>query len=260
MSSHNGRKINQLLKGWPKETAVTKTHLDKLGIYRQLVAKYVHYNWVERLGTGAYTRSGDTVNWRGGVYALQSQLDMTIHVGGQTALGLQGRSHFIPLGPHKKVILISDRPEHLPAWFRKHQWGVTLEHRCFSLFEKVPGNVATELNCGGFEILMSSAEQAIMEQMRLVNTNDDIMHVYQLMEGLGTLRPAVVQNLLENCRSIKVKRLFLWNAEESGHAWFARLDTTRVDLGTGKRQLYKGGSLNEKYQITVPRKEELQNV
>ena len=107
---------------------------------------------------------------------------------------------------------------------------------------------------------MSSAERAIMEQMRLARNNADINHIYQLMEGLSALRPDTVQELLENCRSIKAKRLFLWNAEVADHAWFRRLNPSRVDLGKGKRQVYKGGQLNEKYQITVPRPEELQNV
>lgn len=260
MGSQNISKINQLLRYWPKGTVVTKTHLNKLGISRQLVAKYLHYRWIDRLEARAYIRSGDTVRWQGGLYALQEQLGMTIHVGGRTALELQGRSHFIPLGKHKKVILVSAQPEYLPTWFRKHQWGVKPEHSCLSLFENIPGNTTTKLDCGGFEIVMSSPELALMEQMRLAGTNADINHIYQLMEGLSTLRPDTVQELLENCRSVKVKRLFLWNAEIAGHAWFSRLDPLRVDLGKGKRQVYKGGQLNKKYQITVPRMEEIQNV
>ena len=260
MGSQNISKINRLLRYWPKGTVVTQAHLNKLGISRQLVTKYIHYQWINRLGARAYIRSGDIVRWQGGLYALQTQLGMTIHVGGLTALELQGRSHFIPLGQQKKVILVSDRPEHIPAWFRKHQWGVKLEHSCLSLFERVPDNVTTKRDCGGFEIVISSAERAIMEQMRLAKTNADLNHIYQLMEGLSALRPDTVQELLENGRSIKVKRLFLWNAEVADHAWFRRLNPSRVDLGKGKRQVYKGGQLNEKYQITVPRLEELQNV
>jgi hypothetical protein len=45
---------------------------------------------------------------------------------------------------------------------------------------------------------------------------------------------------------VKVKRLFLWSAENVGHAWFERLDVAQVDLGKGKRQLYKGGQLDKK--------------
>jgi hypothetical protein len=41
----------------------------------------------------------------------------------------------------------------------------------------------------------------------------DLVEDYQIMEGMGTLRLAVVQQLLEQCNSIKVKRLplyFIW--------------------------------------------------
>ena len=260
MGSQSGRKINQLLQQWPKGTVATKAQLDKQGIYRQLATKYVYYGWIERMGRGAFVRSGDTVDWRGGLYALQTQLGMTVHVGGRTALELQGLSHFVPLGRQKKVILVSDQPEQLPAWFKNYRWDASLEHHCLSLFERVPDKATAKLNCGGFEVVMSSAERAVMEQMRLARTNDDIEQAYRLMEGLTTLRPNVVQNLLVNCRSVKVKRLFLWSAQTVGHAWFGRLDSSRFDLGKGKRQLYKGGQLDPKYQITVPKQEQLPSV
>ncbi len=255
MGSQDGRKINQLLKVWPKATVVTKPYLDELGFYRQLTAKYLRYEWMERLGTGAYIRSGDTVEWQGALFALQTQLGMTVHAGGVTSLELQGRSHFIPLGEKKRVILISDRPEQLPAWFRNHQWKINPEHHCLSLFENIPKKSSTRFDCGGFEITMSSTERAIMEQIHLAGSNDEIEHVLQLMEGLTTLRPKIAQELLENCRSVKVKRFFLWSAEAAGHAWFKRLDLSCIDLGKGKRQIYKGGRFNQKYGITVPERE-----
>ena len=260
MDGHNKSKINRLLKSWPKGTVMTQAHLDKLGIYRQLATKYLRYNWIDRLGEKAYMRSEDTIGWEGGLYALQSHMGMSIHVGGRSALELHGRSHYIPVGQNKRVTLISDQSEHLPAWFRNHQWGVNVEHRCLSLFDNVPNEAKSSLGCGGFEIDISSAERAMMEQMSMARTNDDISHIYQLMEGLGTLRPDVIQELLENCRSVKTKRLFLWNAEMVNHNWYDRLNTSQVDLGNGKRLLYKGGEFNKEFQITVPRMAELGNV
>jgi hypothetical protein len=70
----------------------------------------------------------------------------------------------------------------------------------------------------------------------------------------------VAQELLENCRSARVKRLFLWSTEKAGHPWFERLDTSQVDLGKGKRQIYQGGRFDRKYQITAPPEEELPGV
>lgn len=44
--------------------------------------------------------------------------------------------------------------------------------------------------------------------------------MFELMEGLNNLRPNQVQDLLEKCESVKVKRLFLYLAEKAGHEWF----------------------------------------
>lgn len=96
--------------------------------------------------------------------------------------------------------------------------------------------------------------------MRLARTNDGIEYALELMHGLSTLRPEVVQALLQACRSIKVKRLFLWAAEAAQHHWLELLNLNTIDLGKGKRQLYKGGRLDTKYQITVPSAEELPDV
>jgi hypothetical protein len=260
MARQKTAKINQVLQEWPKGTVATQTWLNQLGVSSKLANWHVGSGWLRRFGPRAFTQPGDQVGWQGGLYALQTQLGMTVHVGGRTALELQGRSHFVPLGRQKKVILVSDQPEQLPAWFRNHQWEVILEHLCLSLFARVPDKASTKLDCGGFKVIISNAERAIIEQMHLARSNDEIEHAYKLMEGLSTLRPNVAQALLENCRSAKAKRLFLWAAETAGHAWAGRLNTARVRLGKGKRQIYKGGQFNQRYQITVPKAEQLPNV
>ena len=208
----------------------------------------------------SFSRETEKVDWQGGLYTLQTQLGMSVHAGGKTALELQGLSHYVPLGEHRRVLLISDRAEQLPTWFRKRDWGVLIEHVRMSLFKKLPAEAVVQYSSGGFEIAISSAERSVMEQMRLIGSNDDVEYAYQLMEGLNTLRPNVVQELLENCSSMRVKRFFLWSAETIGHDWFKRLDISRIDLGKGKRQIYRGGLFNPRYQITVPKQGELPGV
>jgi hypothetical protein len=72
------------------------------------------------------------------------------------------------------------------------------------------------------------------------------------MQGMTSLSPNKLENLLKNCKSIKAKRLFLWFAEKQGYAWFNKLDLTNVDLGVGNRAIAKSGKLDKKYLITVP--------
>jgi hypothetical protein len=80
----------------------------------------------------------------------------------------------------------------------------------------------------------------------------DLVECAQVMEGLTTLRPKILQPLLEKCSSIKVKRLFLYLASRAGHDWFKRLDPSKLELGSGDRTITKGGVYVAQYGITVP--------
>jgi hypothetical protein len=253
-------KINRLLQHWPKGTVATQTWLKQFEISRKLANWYVGSGWLVRFGPRAYVRPGDEAGWRGGLYALQTQLELSVHIGGLTALGFHGRAHFVPMGPGRKVTLISDRPEQLPAWFRRQRWHSDLAHHCTSMFHSIPDSAISRLDCGGYEVVMSSVERAIMELIHLCRNNNDILHAHELMRGLSTLRPDAAQTLLENCRSVKVKRFFLWSAESSSHSWFEYLDQSKISLGNGTRQIFKQGKLDKKYMITVPVQEELPSV
>jgi hypothetical protein len=65
------------------------------------------------------------------------------------------------------------------------------------------------------------------------------------------LKPKVLQELLESCSSVKVKRLFFYISDKVGHAWFKRLDLERVNLGSGIREITKNGKLDKKYGIVI---------
>jgi hypothetical protein len=92
-----------------------------------------------------------------------------------------------------------------------------------------------------------------MECLSLAPQQFPLVEAKEIMEGLTTIRPAAVQELLENCKSVKVKRLFLFLAEKAEHSWFKYIDTQKIDLGSGKRSLAKDGVLVSKYQLVVPK-------
>lgn len=104
-----------------------------------------------------------------------------------------------------------------------------------------------------FELLLSSPELAAMEMLSLIPKEQSFDEATKIMEGLTTLRPQLVQSLLEECISVKVKRLFLFLAEKLEHNWFKELQIENINLGGGKRVIVKNGMLNKKYNITVPR-------
>ena len=76
---------------------------------------------------------------------------------------------------------------------------------------------------------------------------------YQVLSGLSNLRPGELQKLLEQCSSVKVKRLFLYMSEKAGHQWFKYIDQSVLDLGKGDRSLVDKGVYSSTYRISVPR-------
>jgi hypothetical protein len=255
MGSSTGSKINQLLRRWPNGTVAVSSWLEKQGAYQQLVQRYEATAWLRRVGQGAYAKAGDKIEWTGGLYALQEQLKLPIHVGGKTALQMQGYAHFLPMGKGTAVSLFGPPDMKLPAWFKQYRWGVKVRYTATNLFSGQGDQGLTKKELGSYSIKVSTPERAIMELLYGVPLVDSYEEARLLMEGLTTLRPRVVQNLLEKCASVKVKRLFMLLGENCKHAWVRKLDPSKVDFGKGKRTLVKGGRFDPKYKITVPKME-----
>ncbi len=252
MNGQNIQKLNHLLKAWPKGTVAVSSWLKNQGVYRQLSDVYEKSSWIESIGHGAFKQSEDNVDWQGGVYALQDQLKLNVHVGGRSAMEMQGQMHFVPLGENYPVFLFGLK-RFLPVWFIEHQWKqlVTYVYTNSFPYEKKIG--LTKKDMGAFSITLSSNELAIMEVLYLVDKNETYEHASLLMEGLKTLRPAVVQELLEKTSSIKVKRLFMHFAEYFNHPWVKYIKAVNIDFGKGKRVIGKGGNFDSKYNISVPK-------
>lgn len=251
MSRYNSSKINRLLRVWPRGTVAVHSWLSSRGIYRQLADSYQKTSWLVRIGHGAFARVDDHVDWTGGLYAIQEQLDLPIHAGGKTALQIAGYSHYLPLGRGQNIYLFGSSKEKLPGWFKRKDWGVKICHTMTNLFPREQNMGLTKKEMGEYSITVSSPERAMMEVLYFVPQEETFEEARLLMEGLTTLRPKLVQKLLEECNSIKVKRLFMYLAEECGLPWVSKVDLSGVDLGCGKRVVIKGGVFDQKYRITV---------
>ena len=250
-ASQKREKINQRLLTAPGGTVLTVEWLRARGISRKLANYYATSGWLKRVGEGAFTLKGDAADWLGAVYGLQQKRDASFHPGGRTALELASAAHFLPLGADAPVYLFSRAGERVPVWFRGFPWAgrVRLVSSNF-----LPADVGLrEHSAGEFTVKASAPERAILELLFQEGCDADIYeHARLIFEGLGTLRPEVVQALLESCSSVKVKRLFLHFAEQHRHPWFRELKVEKISLGSGKRVLVKGGRLDAKYLITVP--------
>jgi hypothetical protein len=214
-----------------------------------LLYHYKKSGWLIGLGRGAFAKAGDSVDWRGGLYALQEQLKLSVHLGGKSALAYQGSAHFLKLGTDS-VTLFATPGTRLPSWFTRFKWEATVSLITTNLFPNDLG--LTSESVGDFSVKISSRERATFEMLYMAPKNQSLSEVRLLMSSLTNLRPKLLQQLLESCSSVKVKRLFMLFAEELKLPWVKKLDSDQVDFGTGDRTIVKGGKLHSKYRLTLP--------
>lgn len=243
-------KINQLIRNWPKGTVKTVKELEFLGYTPQLLKIYTNSKWIELFSRGIYKLYDDEVNWQGVLFGFQKKSpEPTLHAGGKTALNLMGYGHYLSRNENK-VYLFSDRKENVHYWLKKFNNVILKRNEVFNYTK--PENIKL-YNTGNFLIMISSPELAAMEMLYLVPNEQSFDEALKITEGLTTLRPQLVQQLLEECNSVKVKRLFLYMAEKNEHQWFQKLNIEKINLGSGKRVIVKDGVFDKKYLITVPR-------
>ena len=251
MSTKNGKNLNQLLFNWQRGTVYTQSYLSKMGYYHDLVKSYRRNNWLESLGGGAYKLAGDTIDLPGGVHTLQQQLNLPIHIGGRTALEMGGYAHYARFG-RNKCFLFTTEIIRLPRWFSNYTWEMDIQFKTSNMFPPGMETGFTKYKHKDFTVKISAPERACMEMLYYVPGMQGFDEALKIMENLPNLRPGIVQELLENCNLIKVKRLFLFMAEKTNAPWLNELNQDRVNLGKGKRSIVTNGHFNKKYQITIP--------
>lgn len=234
----------------PSGVVYLSSWLTKNGFSTQLLNRYKKSNWIYSIGTGVWMRVGVEPTYQGALYAIQEQSKLSVHIGAKTALSLQGKAHYLELST-QQIILFGSSKEKLPAWFSKYDWGLKVNY--FSSSFLPPKMGLQTLEQSNFSLLVSSPARALLECLYLVPKKQELVECYEIMEGLNNLRPKQVQELLEQCTSIKVKRLFLYMAEKAQHDWFNYINLEKIDLGKGKRSLVKDGVYIAKYHIAIPK-------
>lgn len=228
----------------------TSAHLKTLGITPQDIQNYTTSRWLVSLGRGAFKRPMETVTWQGALYSLQTQLKLPLHVGALTALEMSGNSHYVRFAA-TKAYLFSPLNVSLPLWFRTN-WGSDVRHVQTKLLPVDLG--LTERRAPeGFTLKASSAERAALELLHLAPKEFDLLEAGMILEGMTSIRPKLMQSLLEQCASVKVRRLFLYLAERAGLPVMRHLDLDRIHLGAGDRSLVPQGRYVAKYQLLLPK-------
>ena len=270
-------KLNWLQHNLPDGLVVDAAWLHQKGFSSALRSKYVRHGWIEQVSRAVYRRpparlatpgEEQGLRWQNVVVSLQTLLACRVAVGGRSAIEQQGFAHYLASSSPREVHLYGE--EALPGWVSKLRLDTRFVfHNANRLFKegsdrrgRLPTAAGSKSARGGFirqpwghpewPITMSALERAILELLDEVPQRETFHQADMLMEGLRNLSPRRLQKLLADCRSVKVKRLFLWFAERHNHAWLKKLDRRGIDLGRGKRMLVRGGKLDPKYNITVP--------
>lgn len=271
---HKKDKLNRLQRLLPDGLLADARWLGEQGYSRQLRGRYLAAGWLESVARSVYRRpSAMPVHWQQVVASLQMVLGRGVAVGGRSALELHGYEHYLsPRGP-QRIHLYGN--ESLPGWLTALDGPRFVYHNANRLFPSLSTAPAietfrtalsesTDALHQPFEhlvwrrldfdwgVVMSTPERAALEMLDELPTRETFHEADMFMDSLSVLRPNRVSELLSACRSVKVKRLFLWFAERHEHQWFEHLSLDGVDLGSGKRVLARGGKLDRKYGITVP--------
>jgi hypothetical protein len=261
--------LNRLERDFPEGLLADTAWFGERGYSRQLLNHYVSAGWLEQPARGVYRRPRGTLSWQQAVISLQTLLGQPLALGGQTALDLQGYSHYLAFG-QREVHLYGLKA--LPKWLGELDLDVRFyrhdDKRLFKqkatirvkpngtdgLTASVAGEGITTMAWGqwNWPLSLSSVERAYLELLDQVPGRVSFDLADKVMESLANLSPKKLQPLLVDCRSVKAKRLFFFFADRHQHAWVKHLDRKTMDFGKGKRVLAKGGRLEKRYLITVP--------
>lgn len=206
--------IKRLQTGLPRGAPFDLTTLAPLGVSAQLAARYTEGGWLVRLAHGIYAFPNDDFGVYGALKFLQQRVP-GLHVGGKSALALQGVRH--NLGSRDTLVLWGDVRFALPTWFTS-RFPARYAHA--SLFGWPDDALATKsvttppgLPDG---LRVSTSERAVLEMLYEVGTKQSLEEARNLFDGVRSPRKDLLGQLLAHCTSVKTVRLFLTWARETG--------------------------------------------
>jgi hypothetical protein len=245
-------KLKDLLAIWPENAIFIATELKRLGYSSELIFKYTKSKWLKQIAPRVYARFQDSPSWQAIVCALQTQMNSKIYIGGKTALEIHGFIQYVPMN-YRTIHLYSPINHYFPKWLLiENTTDARIIHYSSNIFGKVELLGLTEKEESNFKIKISTPERAILEMLHHIPSNQSFIESAEIMEFLVGLRPVLLNELLNVCQSIKVRRLFLFLADLNQHPWFKEINFD-LNLGKGKRVVEKNGVFNKKYLITVPK-------
>jgi len=213
----NGNSRHQVIKrlqaDLPRGAPFDLATLAPLGVSPQLAARYAEGGWLVRLAQGVYAFPNDDFGVDGALKLLQRRVP-GLHIGGKSALALQGVRH--NLGSRDSLVLWGDTRYTLPAWFTS-RFPARYVHA--NLFDWPNATLASK-SLGtppGLpeELQVASPERAVLELLYEAGTKQSLEEARNLFDGLRSPRKELLGQLLSCCTSVKTVRLFLTWARET---------------------------------------------
>jgi len=205
--------IKRLQTGLPRGAPFDLAILAPLGVSAQLAARYAEGGWLVRLGHGVYAFPNDDFGVYGALKFLQQRVP-GLHVGGKSALALQGVQH--NLGSRDTLVLWGDARFALPAWFTS-RFPARYVHA--NLFDWPDNALAskTVVTPPGLPdgLRVSASERAVLELLYEAGTRQSLEEARNLFDGVRSPRKELLGQLLSCCTSVKTVRLFLTWARET---------------------------------------------
>ena len=199
-----------LPRGAPFDLAL----LESFGVSPQLAARYVESGWLVRLGHGAYAYPNDTFDAKGALLFMQRRV-ASLHIGGKSALVLQGVRH--NLGLRDTLVLWGETRFVLPSWFTERFPARYVNAHLFDWPDSKLAEKTLHTPPGQPQGLrVAVPERATLELLYEAGTRESLEEARNLFDGLRSPRKEVLGRLLSCCTSVKAVRLFLTWARETG--------------------------------------------
>jgi len=204
---------------FPYGTIASRTWLLDQGVQEHTLKNYLRSKKLHSLKSGFYLWSEFQPKWQAIVASLDKVSSSHLHVGGVTALQIQGGAQYIHFKKGAQCELYSQNAiaERVKAFLNSLNDIEFTFHTTGTLWnDEMPIDLGLKKwkdPAWDEDFLISTPERAILEILHTLPKNISFSHADELFQGLTTLSPRRLTELLFYCRSVKVKRLFFWFAD-----------------------------------------------
>ena len=217
--------IRALQTGLPHGVPFDIQTATSMGISSALAWHYLKSGWLKRLARGVFMFANDELQ-RDACLKFVGKHMPGLHVGGKTALAWRGVRH--NLSSRERLTLWGSVPGKLPEWFTSRFPSQYVARVLFS--KKLPDESGLQpLPETPEGPLVSVPERALLEMLSEVGLRQGVEEARNIMEGVRSVRPEVLETLLKNCLRRKVIRLCVQWAEELNLEWAAAARNSAKD-------------------------------